>query len=113
MLYVYLSGQSETNNQNTNQMNTAQQILNQLGGNKFIAMTGATCISDNNTLIAKFKGSKVANIMYITHNPMDTYEVKICKFHGMNVKTISEISGAYSDMLKPFFESVTGLRVSL
>jgi len=39
-------------------MNAATQILTQLGGNKFIAMTGATCFSDNNgnTLVTKFKG---------------------------------------------------------
>jgi hypothetical protein len=28
----------------------AAEILSQLGGNKFIAMTGASCYSDNNTL---------------------------------------------------------------
>lgn len=96
-------------------MNTATQILNQLGGSKFIAMTGATCYSDNNeqTLITKFKGSRIANIMYITLNSMDTYDVKICKFKGMEVKTIKEVSGAYADMLRNIFESNTNLRTSL
>jgi len=94
-------------------MNTATQTLNQLGGNKFIAMTGATCFSDNETLIVKFKGSRIANIMYVTLNSMDTYDVKICKFRGMDVKTIKEVSGAYSDMLRNIFESTTGLRTSL
>jgi len=44
----------------------ASTILRQLGGNRFIAMTGATCYTDNNTLIVKFKGSRAANIMYVT-----------------------------------------------
>ena len=96
-----------------NKMTIASQILQQLGGNKFIAMTGATCYSDGNTLVAKFKGSKIANIMYVTLNSMDTYDVKFCKFRGLDVKTIKEISGVYSDMLKPLFESTTFLRTSL
>jgi hypothetical protein len=94
-------------------MNTANQILNQLGGNKFIAMTGATCYSDGNTLVSKFKGSKVANIMYVTLNAMDTYDVKICKFRGLDVKVVKELSGVYADMLRNVFEQTTGLRTSL
>ena len=93
-------------------MNTATTILNQLGGNKFIAMTGATCYSDGNTLISKFKGSKVANIMYVTLNENDTYDVKLCKFRGLDVKTIKEVTGAYAEMLKPIFEGTTGLKAS-
>jgi hypothetical protein len=94
-------------------MNLAATILNQLGGNKFIAMTGATCYSDGNTLISKFKGSKVANIMYVTLNENDTYDVKLCKFRGLDVKTIKEVTGAYAEMLKPIFEGTTGLKTSL
>ena len=93
-------------------MTTATTILNQLGGNKFIAMTGATCYSDGNTLISKFKGSKVANIMYVTLNENDTYDVKLCKFRGLDVKTIKEVTGAYAEMLKTIFESTTGLKTS-
>jgi hypothetical protein len=94
-------------------MTTTNEILNQLGGNKFIAMTGATCYSDGNTLVSKFKGSKVANIMYVTLNENDLYDVKICKFKGLDIKTIKEVNGAYADMLKPLFEKTTGLRTSL
>lgn len=94
-------------------MTTATETLNQLGGNRFIAMTGATCYYDNETLIVKFKGSKIANIMYVTPNSMDTYDVKICKFRGLDFKTIKEVTGAYSEMLKNIFESTTGLRTSL
>jgi hypothetical protein len=93
-------------------MNTATTILNQLGGNKFIAMTGATCYSDGNTLISKFKGSKVANIMYVTLNENDTYDVKLCKFRGLDVKTIKEVTGVYAEMLKTIFEGTTGLKTS-
>lgn len=94
-------------------MNTANTILNQLGGNKFIAMTGAACYSDGNTLVAKFKGSKVANIMYVTLNDADLYDVKICKFKGLDVKLVKEVNNAYADTLKAIFENTTGLRTSL
>lgn len=94
-------------------MTTAQTILQQLGGSKFVAMTGATCFSDGNTLIAKFKGSRIANIMYVTLNSMDTYDVKIGKFRGLEFKPVKQIAGAYSDMLRPIFEETTGLYTSL
>jgi hypothetical protein len=94
---------------------TAQQILKILGGNKFIAMTGATVYSDNNgqTLIAKFKGSRIANIMYVTLNSLDLFDVKICKYKSLDIKTVKELNNCYADMLKPLFEDVTKLRTSL
>ena len=96
---------------------TSQEIcsetLKQLGGNKFITMTGSTCFSDGNTLIVKFKMCRTANIMYITLNDNDLFDVKICKFRGMEVKTVAEMTDAYSDMLRPFFTETTGLRTSL
>lgn len=94
-------------------MNATQQILQQLGGNKFIAMTGATCYSDNNTLVVKFKGSKIANIMYITLNENDLYDVRICKYVNMDIVTKYSETNIYSDSLLPIFESVTKLRTSL
>jgi hypothetical protein len=96
-------------------MNPANEILRQLGGNRFIAMTGATCYSDNNgnTLIVKFKGSKVANFMSVTLNTLDLYDVKISKFRGNLVKTVKEVNGVYNDMLTSIFESTTGLYTSL
>jgi hypothetical protein len=94
-------------------MTTAATILKQLGGSKFIAMTGATCYSDGNTLVSKFKGSKIANIMYVTLNSLDLYDVKICKYRALEVKTIVEIENVYADMLKSIFENTTKLRISL
>lgn len=96
-------------------MTTAQIILQQLGGRRFMAMTGATCYQDNNgqTLVTKFKGSKIANIMYITLNGLDLYDVKICKYRGQEVKTVKELNNVYSDMLQDIFEDTTKLRTSL
>lgn len=94
--------------------NTPAQILAQLGGSKFIAMTGAACYSDGpDRLVVKFKGSKVANIMYVTHNSLDLYDVKICKFKGLSVNPVKEFNNLYSDMLCKAFEDTTGLYTSL
>lgn len=100
--------------QNKATMNTQTTILQQLGGNKFIAMTGACCYADGeNTLVVKFKGSRIANIMYITLNSLDLYDVKIAKYRNLDVKTIAEISNAYADMLKTIFTQHTKLYTSL
>ena len=92
---------------------TAMTIYQQLGGNKFVAMTGATLMANGNTLIVKFKGSRIANIMYVTLNSMDLYDIKICKYRKLDVKVIEEVKDAYNDMLCPIFERVTGLYTSL
>lgn len=91
----------------------ASTILRQLGGNRFIAMTGATCYTDNNTLIVKFKGSRAANIMYVTLNGLDLYDVKIAKYKGLDVKVVKEATDVYDDMLVAIFESATGLNTIL
>jgi hypothetical protein len=51
--------------------------------------------------------------MYVTLNSMDLYDIKICKFRGLDVKVVKEVSNAYNDMLRDIFESTTGLRTSL
>ena len=95
----------------TNQV--TNEILNQLGGNKFISMTDAIFSSYGDMLIVNFKGSKIANRMFIKLLPNDTYEIKICKFKGLNIKMIKEITDVCCDMLRPIFEQTTGLRTSL
>lgn len=96
-------------------MNTAQTILSQLGGNKFIAMTGAKNFCTNGRDIS-FKvmrnASKVTHVN-ITLDPSDTYTVKFLKVRGCDIKTISEREGVYWDSLQSVFEQNTGLRTSL
>ena len=95
-------------------MQVQAEIVNQLGGNKFKMMTGASFVADGeNTLIVKFKGSTLANIMYITLNALDLYNVRICKYRGLNVKDVDVSENVYSDMLCSIFEKATGLRTRL
>lgn len=95
-------------------METAKIILQQLGGNQFVAMTGAKCFSDGpNTLIVRFKGSKVANHLNITLNQDDTYYIRFAKITGVSYQKVKEMGGVYCDMLRPIFEETTGLLTSL
>lgn len=94
-------------------MTTAAHILQQLGGNKFIAMTGAACFEDNGKLVVKFKGSPKANLLHVTLTEADTYNVTVMKYRGLSIKVVKEVEGAYADMLRPIFENATGLKTSL
>jgi len=92
----------------------ASEILNQLGGNRFIAMTGAKYFScDDNSLNFAFPGSKLGNKCRITLNVMDTYDMTFYKIRGINVKETAEISGLYNDTIAKVFSEKTGLAISL
>ena len=95
----------------------AIEILKQLGGNKFIAMTGArnfTC--DNNGMGFMLPGTMTKNHINwvsIKLNCMDTYDIEFKNLRAGKIKVIDEISGIYNDILVSVFEDRTGLRTSL
>lgn len=95
----------------------AIEILRQLGGNRFIAMTGAKNFScDNNSMCFKLSGTMTRdriNWIKITLNAMDTYDIKFVAIRGYKMTTISEANGIYNDMLQGIIEDRTGLRLSL
>lgn len=97
-------------------METVKEILNQLGGNKFVVMTGAHTIlkHDDNTLSLKFRGSRRANYLKVQYIPsIDLYTVTIGKIGAKTYKVISQTEGVYNDMLQELFTRVTGLYTSL
>ena len=110
-----------------NKMTIANTILEQLGGNKFIAMTGAkNFVSDGNTLRMTLpKNRSKANRLYITLDASDTYTMNFFKYTAgrRNKKTfawspdkkedIENISGVYADMLQDICTSVTGMYTHL
>jgi len=95
----------------------AVEILRQLGGNKFIAMTGAKNFHcDNKSMGFKLPGTMTKNRInhvFITLNCMDTYDIKFISIWGTKIKTVSTFEGAYNDMLKDIISSRTGLILSL
>ncbi len=109
-------------------MSIASTILEQLGGSKFIAMTGAShFVSDGNTLRMMLpKNASKANRLYITlDEATDSYTIRFFRytaprmntktftFTGEKVKEIYETSGVYFDQLQPIFTSVTGFDTHL
>lgn len=108
-------------------MTVANTILEQLGGNKFLAMTGANhLLSDGNTLRMNLpKNASKANRLWITLEADDTYTMKFFQFTAgrLNKKTyswtkdktvdIKEFNGVYSDMLQDIFTSITGMYTHL
>ena len=92
----------------------ANTILNQLGGNKFIVMTGTkyfTC--DNNSLSFHFPARSGANGCKITLNAWDTYTVKFFKVRGTDCAQVKEYTLVYCDQLQKIFTAQTGLQTSL
>ena len=109
-------------------MNTvANNILNQLGGNKFMAMTGAKNLTyDANSLNINLpKNISKANNLKIVLNGNDLYNVSFTKFSGgkMNLKTfeftelkvkkIQEFDNVHAEDLQELFTSVTGFDTKL
>ena len=97
-------------------MQVARTILDQLGGNRFAAMTGAhNFAGDNNSLQFSFKGSRKVNKCRVVLNSMDLYDVSFYKYNSRtaDLKKVSEHNGIYCDMLQDIFTDETGLFTTL
>mgnify|MGYP003640613120 FL=1 len=92
-------------------MQTATNILNQLGGNRFVAMTGSkNFIAGDNSLTMKLaRNSSGANYLKISLNSMDTYEVEFISIRGGSLKVKHKFQDVYNDQLINIFETTTGL----
>ena len=96
-------------------MEIAKTILEQLGGNKFMVMTGAYWpMSCNNGLSIRLRTrSPYPNHVQISLNNRDTYDVTFNRLHGLKCKEVSKHEDIYCDSLVELFEKETGLRTSL
>jgi hypothetical protein len=98
-------------------MNTANTILAQLGGNKFLAMTGAKhLMTGGNDLTFKLP-SRFAkdgiNCVRVTLNGMDLYDVEFMKIRGAKVSEVASVEMVYADQLAGIFTAKTGLDTAL
>jgi len=99
----------------------ANTIYQQLGANKFVAMTGAKQFLDlGNGISFKIgRNGKGVNYVKITLNGSDLYDVKYqrvsqCKKTcEIKIKTIAESNGLYADMLQTDFTANTELYTRL
>jgi len=90
----------------------AWEILSQLGGNQFIAMTGSYCMGSlANGLIMKLRKNKLnATFLTIQLNSLDLYNMKFYSYEG---KTLSFIENVYFDQLQEIFTDQTGMDCTL
>jgi hypothetical protein len=112
-----LTGKAAKNRRCRNRNSVGGEILAQLGGSKFRAMTGAKdFVRSSDSLRFKLPSNFAKhgiNLVRITLDPSDTYTMTFYKMHGTDVREIEEISGVYADQLRDIFTDVTGLDTSL
>lgn len=91
----------------------AETIVQQLGGNKFKVMTGASSFSyGDKTLSFRIKGSKIKAVRIILE-PSDTYKMEFLKMVNFEVKIVSSADMVYCDQLQSVFTEHTGLYTRL
>ncbi len=98
----------------------AKIILKQLGGNKFLAMTGARDLAFSKGILGcgafEFKigknGSKANKIM-IELRPDDTYNMIFFIYRKMELKELDRYEIVYCDQLQELFTKYTGMYTRL
>lgn len=96
-------------------MTIAATILQQLGGSRFIAMTGAkNLINHGSALSMKLpRNASKANMLKITLDANDTYTVEFSKFRNLDITPVKTLNNVYADQLRSVFTATTGLETSL
>lgn len=97
-------------------MEVLQIILQQMGGQMFLAMTGGKAYRVNDyTLGVKFQSCQKANYVTIFLNSMDTYDMKFyqCSPTTLVDTEVCTFENLYFDQIQDTFTEVTGLNTSL
>ena len=90
-------------------------IINQLGGNKFKAMTGAKDFTFGSIGLTFKIGRNAHRINYVRINlePTDLYTVDFLRISKKNTTVVSKHEQIYCDQLQELFTKETGMLVSL
>ena len=93
----------------------AKILLQQLGGNRFIAMTGAKNFAfDSKYMSFKIgRNSKGINFVRIGHNAKDLYDMEFGFVSVRGIKVKKKVKDVYADMLGQIFKKYTGMNVRL
>lgn len=99
-------------------MAVANTILEQLGGGRFIVMTGAKgFVGSPNGLSFRINSvnydGKRVNVVHIVLDPSDTYTVVASYLRAGKIKNVATVSDVYNDQLQEVFTRVTGLYTRL
>ncbi len=97
----------------TTDLTVANTILEQLGGRRFVAFTGArNFVGSGDTLTFSLPSGSTkdgSNRVKVTLTPLDLYTVETFSVRGTSFKAKSHMDGVYNDMLAKVFTSLTGL----
>lgn len=93
----------------------ANEILRQLGGNRFIAMTGVKNLAaiDNGISFKIMRNNNKITHVKIELNFMDTYDITFYNIVGINIKKEYTVCDIYFDQLQNVFTIHTGLDTRL
>ncbi len=96
-------------------MTAAKTILSQLGGNAFIAMTGARDFLAGESASIRFRlpqriSPKGVVLVVVDLDPIDTYTLSL--YNG-GARLLSRVSDIHAAELRQAFEANTGLRTRL
>ena len=99
-------------------MTIAQTILHQLGGNRFIAMTGAKNLVNHGDALsfrlpANFAAKGINSVKVILDVARDLYTVEFNKIRGVKFTEIAKFEGVCFDDLQALFTGETGLDTRL
>lgn len=99
-------------------MNIATEILNQLGGTKFIIMTGSKNLQyskDDPYYLSMQLARNKSGAKYLTIrlNTLDLYDMTFMKIKDNKLVNVAQHTGIYHDMLQSIFTKVTGLDTHL
>jgi hypothetical protein len=97
------------------ELTTAKTILRQLGGNRFLAMTGTKNLTGSETALSMklARNKSGATHLRVTLDPSDTYTMEFIRVHGVKCSTVRVDSGVYCDQLQDVFTSTTGMYTRL
>lgn len=96
-------------------MTTALTILEQLGGNRFLLMTGAKHLLDHGDALSFQVGRNALGVTHVkvTLTPLDTYNVEFLRVWGLKVTKKAQTDDIYAEQLRTVFEKHTGLYTRL
>lgn len=96
-------------------MEIAKTILSQLGGYRFIAMTGSKdfLAGDNSLTFRVGRNSAGINGVRIELTPSDTYTMEFIKLTKAERKVVARVEDVYCDQLQDMFLEHTGLYTRL
>jgi hypothetical protein len=93
----------------------AGETLKQLGGNKFIAMTGAKnfAVGPKGMGFKIGRNSKSINYIRIDLKSNDLYDMEFIRLRKSQIKVVKRVTGVYNDQLQKMFTKYTGMYTSL